>query len=885
MSLTSTSLKSEPFAETKAALHVPLVVESPCASTTAQPVTVGLPFPRGLLADGHHLTLQDAEGQSVEVQGEVLARWSDGSVKWLLIDFVLPSVTAGSSSWLLGSTQRTNGKVAKSLRIEETDQAIVVDSGRAIFHLDRTTASLTRVLVDGKDLLEPAFTGLLLKDAEGQSGQLRVERIEVESRGPIRATVRAEGIFTGRAPCRCVLRFDFFAETGLVRLRLTLHNPNRAQHLGGLWDLGDAGSILFRDLSLNVGLKGATQTAWSAEPGQLVQWTEKDRLEIYQDSSGGEKWQSANHVNREGKVPYSFRGYRVRARGKETNGLRASPVAAIQGAKGRLTGAIPEFWQQFPKAIQASGETLRLQVFPEQFNDLHELQGGEKKSHSLWLHFGSGEEPALAALDWAHQPACVHAAPEWYARSGALPHLTPASIPASERLDDYLAAVVEGPKSFFASRELIDEYGWRNFGEVYADHEETYCPKPPPIISHYNNQFDVVYGLLLQFCRTGDVRWRDLFCPLARHVSDIDIYHTDQDKAAYNGGLFWFTDHYLDAGTCTHRTYSRVNCKPGDKSYGGGPDSQHNFATGLLHYYYLTGDPAGREAVLSLADWVIHMDEGRRVKYLGMIDDGPTGLASHTAYPDYHGVGRGCGNSINVLLDGYLVSGQSVYLDKIEELIRRSIHPEDDVAALELLNAEKRWSYTVYLSALARYLEVKAEANALDFMYSYAQASLLHYVAWLVENERPYFDHPEQLEFPTETWGAQELRKANVMRLAAAHADEPLRSRLVKRAEELADRAWHDVLRFATRHVARAVAVMMIEGTRDLYFRTREPEPAPRAPASYDFGKRAPFLPQKMRVKAQLKTSGGLLRTLGKLANPLNWRKHLARSTDQGQRA
>ena len=37
-------------------------------------------------------------------------------------------------------------------------------------------------------------------------------------------------------------------------------------------------------------------------------------------------------------------------------------------------------------------------------------------------------------------------------------------------------------------------------------------------------------------------------CQLARHVVDIDIYHTTNDKSAYNHGLFWHTEHYVDAG-------------------------------------------------------------------------------------------------------------------------------------------------------------------------------------------------------------------------------------------------------------------------------------------------------------------------------------------------
>src|SRR5437879_13192633 len=109
------------------------------------------------------------------------------------------------------------------------------------------------------------------------------------------------------------------------------------------------------------------------------------------------------------------------------------------------------------------------------------------------------------------------------------------------------------------------------------------------------------------------------------------------------------------------------------------------------------------------------MDDGTATVF-ALVDDGPTGLASRTTQADYRGPGRGCGNSVNALLDGWLVSGERRFLDKAEALIRRCVHPLDDVAARDLLNVESRWSYTVFLSALARYLGLKAESGEVDRM-------------------------------------------------------------------------------------------------------------------------------------------------------------------------
>ena len=78
------------------------------------------------------------------------------------------------------------------------------------------------------------------------------------------------------------------------------------------------------------------------------------------------------------------------------------------------------------------------------------------------------------------------------------------------------------------------------------------------IATEYNNQYDPIYGFLRQFASTGNSQWFELADDLAHHVLDIDIYHSKYDKAEYNGGLFWHTDHYLDAETSSHRSYSKL---------------------------------------------------------------------------------------------------------------------------------------------------------------------------------------------------------------------------------------------------------------------------------------------------------------------------------------
>jgi hypothetical protein len=614
-----------------------------------------------------------------------------------------------------------------------------------------------------------------------------------------------------------------------------------------------------------------------------------DCKELNQDSSGGSNWQSSNHVNRHGVVANSFRGYRLRtgdmlsppstitekpqdqsggesmapdeaarllqsSRAAGDHGQRATPIVTLEREGQSIGIAMRHFWQNFPKAIEAGPQSLTLRLFPRHHADLHELQGGEQKTHEFVVAFGKDQVTADAPLELVRSPLRVRVDPAWYAASGAVPYLTPEAEDPNADYIKLVRAAIEGEDTFEKKREVIDEYGWRNFGDIYADHEAVFHKGSQPLVSHYNNQYDPLAGFAIQFMRSGDWRWWDAMNELAAHVVDIDIYHTDQGKSAYNHGLFWHTVHYTDAGLSTHRSYPHA---PGIR--GGGPGNEHNYTTGLMLHYFLTGNPQSREAAIGLAQWVIDMDDGSKTIFR-WLDRGYTGLASATVSPDFHGPGRGAGNSVNALLDGHRLSTGSgdprraqVFLDKAEQLIRRCIHPADDIAARNLLDTERRWSYTVFLQALGKYLDYKAERDELDWMYAYGRAALLHYARWMAEHEYPFLHKPKILEYPTETWVAQDMRKSEVFKFAAKHATAEERARFLERSEFFFRYVTTTLMGMKTRTLARPVVIMLSNGYMHAYFQKHPDVAAPPPQVNpTDFGKPEVFVPQKVRAKRRL---------------------------------
>lgn len=814
-------------------MRIPLHVHAPRAILN-QPVSLGVPLPRGMCNEAQPLILLGDAGASIPLQTNVLARWPGGSVRWLLLDFLIATLPAGKHVWTLQPADISS--TSNTLSVVREGKGVTIRTGASVLYLGHEFATLLEhVICDGFQWCDVP----LLIQLMGERAPIEVSQAgdwHAEATGPVRATVHRRTLFDRNRLC-ANLRLDSFAGTALMRVQLTVCNLHAAHHPGGLWDLDDPGTVNLRALEIVLRSPEPNLAFRCSRHADGEEFLTRDSLETIAAASS-----PAEH--------------------------RFSPLVRIESTQGAVTVAVPEFWQQGPRSLSWRDWMFRIGLWSEH-EPKTQLQGGEQKTHTAWFHFAPPNPNAPLPLEWVHDPAIVTVDPAWLRSSGVLPHL-PDHDPACQ-LDQHIAAIVQGPHNWFAKRDTGNEYGWRNYGEVYADHENAHYDGPRPIVSHYNNQYDVILGLLLQYWRTGDIRYWQLADPLARHVIDIDLYHSDQDKAAYNGGMFWHTDHYKDAATATHRAYSRKNAVPG-KPYGGGPSNEHNYTTGLLHYYYLTGDPQARDAVLSLANWVLRMDDGRR-NILRLLDDGPTGLASQTRSPDYHGPGRGAGNSINTLLDAWLLTGERHYLEYAETLIRRCIHPRDDVASRDLLDLENRWSYTVFLSVLDRYLTLKSETGEQDKMYAYARQSLLHYAEWMLDHELPYFDQTEKLEYPTETWAAQDLRKGNVLRLAARYAEEPLRGRMLQRGTEFADRAWRDLLLFDSRFTTRPLALIMREGTVDLALRPREVTSMPAPKESFDFRAPESFVPQKQRVKQMLCSPLGWLQALGRLLDPRRWRR------------
>lgn len=801
--------------------------------STRVPVRFGFPLPRGWTMESlSGYRLSSSRGLVLQSDYRPLSYWPDGTLRWVAVDVLLTREDLRDGLWLreamVGSD--VEGKsVWGGVRIGEEGLVLFrsVEGGVGDTGLKGDIGLKVRVRGPwGEYQGSGSELGL-----ETRQGRLCIDFAS-------RTTFSVGGL---ESPIELSITGALWLD-GRVDLSVCICNTNVAEHPGGNWDLGAGGSIQIEDLSLELkpldlggagGAKLEKLVVCEEVGGELR--VAKESLSLFQASSGGKNWKSRTHMVADGTIPLRFSGYELRLDKLEVRGSRATPYVGLRYGEATLAVAVRRFWENFPVALRCASQGIELGLLPRESGYLHELQGGEQKTFEFAAYQGGvvlEDRPLECYLQFPTpviSTAYLESVGAVFGADSSLCSVEGRTDSESSRLYEGLVRqAIEGSDTFFSKREVIDEYGWRNFGDVYADHEAVFHKGNTPLISHLNNQYDCALGFAIQYLRTGDKRWYEQLIDLANHAWDIDTYHTSGDKSSYNRGLFWHTYHYADASTGTHRGYPKsllyeeVMADGADldslgatgaklkKVYGkgGGPAASHTYSTGWMAAYYLTGDERYRKAAINSAEYVMGLEDGSTTRFR-WLSSRPTGFATCSSI-GYYGPGRASSNSIHALLTGYELTMDKKYLDMAVYLMKRCVHPKQDLDSMELLNAELRWFYTMHLQAQCRMIDVLEQVPGQEANLQYAVASLLHYARWMLEHERPVLDHPEQLQYPTETWAAQDVRKWHVLAYASRWCSTREEGeKMMAKAEWFYDYVMKTLDGFETKSLCRPVVLML----------------------------------------------------------------------------
>ncbi|MHC4917342.1 MAG: exo-rhamnogalacturonan lyase family protein, partial [Planctomycetota bacterium] len=416
-----------------AALEVRLTVKDDAgAERKPGTVTSGVPFAKGAVKDLTKLSVS-VGGKKVPAQFRKLAVWEDGSIRWALLDCQAQVPAKGKAELVLRDSGG-NPAPPSPVRVSDSPAEVKISTGPLEAVIDKKSFNLFKsVKVDGKELITAKSKGLVLYTADavkmvpkkgGRRGETVEQRgeggivtagapevVKVEEAGPLRAVVLLRGKFPGvhQGLLGYTVRVTAFAGQKFIKFRTWFENhgqhgycPRGKKH-NPEWFPFDGMSV---ELDLGLG----------ASPGAECEGVKgSGKLKVYQSCRNAKTYP-------EPAYGYKRLEYRITSGDKELKkGQHTDAVTTISGGGGQVTVAIRNFWENYYKALELDGSTLKLWFwpmegrYPRKFFDHHCPGYARKQIMPLWKPGlynlpGSVHKGYETVLDFSGRPAAESAA-------------------------------------------------------------------------------------------------------------------------------------------------------------------------------------------------------------------------------------------------------------------------------------------------------------------------------------------------------------------------------------------------------------------------------------------------------------------------------------------
>ncbi|MCK5801464.1 MAG: hypothetical protein KAI66_01465, partial [Lentisphaeria bacterium] len=449
--------------------------------------------------------------------------------------------------------------------------------------------------------------GMELVTDDGVTCAAVAESAIVETAGPVRGTLSLRGNFRrpdGQRVFQFRMRASVYEGLGLVQLRPMI-----------LIDADEGVLCRIKALNLKIWPESGVKTgAIGGDPGWCG--TADTDVRLFQRDDETFEFQGADGIG--GKAP----GW-----------------ATLETETGPIALAMRDFWQQWPKSMDISEAGLGVGLLPsfqegdfahmepwfkhQWFfeGDCYQLRAGQARSWELVLSL-DGDGAGLAQL--ANCPPIPAADPAQAIATGVWGAVQPAGTSTMSEYDPWAQKLFE---SYVQSIEIQRDYGAMNWGDWFGERS----------INWGNHEYDTTNQLLIQFARTGDptyLHWADA---AGRHSAEVDtVHHVNEDLGAYFDQ--WRHPAYPSRPGLVHEHahghvggfIPQVEVQELLREHGVGKHSKgmpyscldpfnlgHVWTTGMMHLYFLTGNPFLKETVEVIGGNLTRLVEDREYRFMG----------------------------------------------------------------------------------------------------------------------------------------------------------------------------------------------------------------------------------------------------------------------------
>ncbi len=620
------------------AFNIPLIVkERVGVPRINEPVTCGIPFPKGILSSDQAVSLS---GGTALAQFKSLANWDDGSVKWLLVDFQADVTQEEQKIYYL--TDGAGNTPDSELKVTEFATNTTVITGPMKFIISKEHFNLfdgvwidknnNKSFEDSEKIVEPdrLDNNIIISDCliggpiDGLYGNypgtfssslIAPKEVEIEEEGPTRVVIKIKGGYKKYDETilpeyiAYTIRIHAYAGKDYLKVFYTLENnglyKDHAESLKEEW-------LYFDELSMNLNLKTGANKDISTD----------NYTETYNNNEIFYLYQGHQIIDEKDESKNFF--YTIKKNDIQVgNGSRTTGWVDINDGNFGVTVCIKNFWQNYDKSISFSNNKLSLGLWPKEDYWPHnstgqqagnyQFEGGRYKTYEIFYRFYSGSKDLVKTQNLIkafNTPLFGLAPSNWYVDSEALGMIAPAGLTHdTPEINEALARFEQlqrckihledsewqddiPPLTIYTQRENrsttyvnynIDWYGWFSFGDL------------PWYDGWCSLHYDWPYSMLLHFIRTQDYGFFDLGLEMCRHRYDIDQYQSIGNESNSLWFGYWQRYEKGEHGDLREYPYREYTPKP-----------THTWNNGLILDYLLTGDKRALEAALKNGQAVIN---------------------------------------------------------------------------------------------------------------------------------------------------------------------------------------------------------------------------------------------------------------------------------------
>lgn len=263
--------------------------------------------------------------------------------------------------------------------------------------------------------------------------------------------------------------------------------------------------------------------------------------------------------------------------------------------EGGVCATIYQAQQNYPKAVEASKQGIKISLVPENATKII-MQSGMAREQKLLLHFHSADED----LKELNNRSLIYQMPD-------RPQLDSKVYSESKTFHDVFVdkKIQKVELSLIAKADSHSRcYGMLNWGDS-PDPGYTTQGRGGGLPVWTNNEYDFPHACALMYVRTGTRRFLDYLLVAGRHWMDVDVCHYS-DNPLYFGGQWEHTNN--------HVLNSEIVCS-------------HQWVEGLIDYYHFTGDEESYKTAIGIGENILRLLETPMFQQKGEINARETGWA------------------------------------------------------------------------------------------------------------------------------------------------------------------------------------------------------------------------------------------------------------------